>query len=119
VTHSPYARAPDLTVTLSRIVVQYLTLIFHQHRGQRRYHVQKLNLEQEDCSVVFVQTRIALSSIIIPFIIITTTIRHQSALDRPVSTSPNTLFEGLLKPSSSILSTIQHYFWLPVAVHFS
>jgi hypothetical protein len=31
VTHSPYARAPDLTVTLSRIAVQYLTLIFHQH----------------------------------------------------------------------------------------
>jgi hypothetical protein len=30
-THSPYARAPDLTVTLSRIAVQYLTLIFHQH----------------------------------------------------------------------------------------
>jgi hypothetical protein len=24
-------RAPDLTVTLSSIVVQYLTLIFHQH----------------------------------------------------------------------------------------
>jgi hypothetical protein len=23
--------APDLTVTLSRIAVQYLTLIFHQH----------------------------------------------------------------------------------------
>jgi hypothetical protein len=31
VTRSPYARAPDLTVMLSRIVVQYLTLIFHQH----------------------------------------------------------------------------------------
>jgi hypothetical protein len=31
VTHSPYARATDLTVTLSRIAVQYLTLIFHQH----------------------------------------------------------------------------------------
>jgi hypothetical protein len=31
VTHSPYARAPYLTVTLSRIAVQYLTLIFHQH----------------------------------------------------------------------------------------
>jgi hypothetical protein len=31
VTHSPYARAPDLTVTLSRIAVQFLTLIFHQH----------------------------------------------------------------------------------------
>jgi hypothetical protein len=31
VTHSPYARAPDLTVTLSRIAVQYLTLIFYQH----------------------------------------------------------------------------------------
>jgi hypothetical protein len=27
----PYARASDLTVTLSRIAVQYLTLIFHQH----------------------------------------------------------------------------------------
>jgi hypothetical protein len=31
VTHSPYARAPDLTVTLSRIAVQFLTLIFPQH----------------------------------------------------------------------------------------
>jgi hypothetical protein len=31
VTHSPYARAPDLSVTLPRIAVQYLTLIFHQH----------------------------------------------------------------------------------------
>jgi hypothetical protein len=31
VTHSPYARAPDLSVTLSRIAAQYLTLIFHQH----------------------------------------------------------------------------------------
>jgi hypothetical protein len=31
VTHSPYARAPDLTVTLSRIAVQYFTLFFHQH----------------------------------------------------------------------------------------
>jgi hypothetical protein len=31
VTHSPYARAPDLSVTLSRIAVQYLTLFFHQH----------------------------------------------------------------------------------------
>jgi hypothetical protein len=31
VTHSPYARAPDLSVTLSRIAVQYFTLIFHQH----------------------------------------------------------------------------------------
>jgi hypothetical protein len=31
VTHSPYARAPDLTVTVSRIAVQYLTPIFHQH----------------------------------------------------------------------------------------
>jgi hypothetical protein len=31
VTHSPYARAPDLSVTLSPIAVQYLTLIFHQH----------------------------------------------------------------------------------------
>jgi hypothetical protein len=31
VTHSPYTRAPDLSVTLSRIAVQYLTLIFHQH----------------------------------------------------------------------------------------
>jgi hypothetical protein len=31
VTHSPYARAPDLTVTLSLIAVQYLTFFFHQH----------------------------------------------------------------------------------------
>jgi histone-lysine N-methyltransferase SETMAR len=31
VTHSLYARAPDLSVTLSRIAVQYLTLFFHQH----------------------------------------------------------------------------------------
>jgi hypothetical protein len=31
VTHSPYARAPDLLVTPSRIAVQYLILIFHQH----------------------------------------------------------------------------------------
>jgi hypothetical protein len=31
VTHSLYARAPDLTVTLYRIAVQYLTLFFHQH----------------------------------------------------------------------------------------
>jgi hypothetical protein len=31
VTHSPYALAPDLSVALSRIAVQYLTLIFHQH----------------------------------------------------------------------------------------
>jgi hypothetical protein len=31
VTHSPYARSPDITVTLSRIAVQYLTLVFHQH----------------------------------------------------------------------------------------
>jgi hypothetical protein len=31
VTHFPYARAPDLSVTLSRIAVQYFTLIFHQH----------------------------------------------------------------------------------------
>jgi hypothetical protein len=30
-THSPNARAPDLSVTLSRIAAQYLTLIFHQH----------------------------------------------------------------------------------------
>jgi hypothetical protein len=30
-THFPYVRAPDLTVTLSCIAVQYLTLIFHQH----------------------------------------------------------------------------------------
>jgi hypothetical protein len=30
-TPSPYARAPDLSVTLSRIAVHYLTLIFHQH----------------------------------------------------------------------------------------
>jgi hypothetical protein len=31
VTHSPYARAPDLSVTLSRTAGQYLTLFFHQH----------------------------------------------------------------------------------------
>jgi hypothetical protein len=31
VTHSPYAPAPDLSVTLSRIAVEYFTLIFHQH----------------------------------------------------------------------------------------
>jgi hypothetical protein len=31
VTYSPYARAPDLSVTLSRIAVQCFTLIFHQH----------------------------------------------------------------------------------------
>jgi hypothetical protein len=35
VTHSPYARAPDLSVTLSRIAGQYLTLIFHQHTGAK------------------------------------------------------------------------------------
>jgi hypothetical protein len=29
VTHSPYARAPDLSVTLSHTAGQYLTLFFH------------------------------------------------------------------------------------------
>jgi hypothetical protein len=31
VTHSPYARAPDLSVTLSRTAGQYLTIYFQQH----------------------------------------------------------------------------------------
>jgi hypothetical protein len=31
VTHTPYARAPDPSVTLSRTAGQYLTLFFHQH----------------------------------------------------------------------------------------
>jgi hypothetical protein len=41
VTHSPYARAPDLTVTLSRIAVQYLTLIFHQHTEAKDFITSK------------------------------------------------------------------------------
>jgi hypothetical protein len=54
VTHSPYARAPDLTVTLSRIAVQYLTLIFHQHTEAKDVITSKsayLRLEQEKYGV--------------------------------------------------------------------
>jgi hypothetical protein len=47
VTHSPYARAPDLSVTLSRIAVQYLTLIFHQHTEAKDVITSKTALKIE------------------------------------------------------------------------
>jgi hypothetical protein len=57
VTHSPYARAPDLSVTLSRIAVQSLTLIFHQHTEAKDVITSKLTLhllfDNDFCSVTF------------------------------------------------------------------
>jgi hypothetical protein len=43
-------------------------------------------------------------------------IRHQLALNRPVSASSNSLFKRSSKSSSSIWSIIRHYFWHPAAV---
>jgi hypothetical protein len=51
VTHSPYARAPDLTVTLSRIGVQYLTLIFHQHTEAKDVSTSKSFLILDNSTV--------------------------------------------------------------------
>jgi hypothetical protein len=48
--------------------------------------------------------------------IITITTHHQLVLDRPVSTSSNSLFQMSSKSSSSIWSIIQHYFCHPVVV---
>jgi hypothetical protein len=42
VTHSPYARAPDLSVTLSRTAGQYLTLFFYQHTQAKDVITSKL-----------------------------------------------------------------------------
>ena len=49
------------------------------------------------------------------FFFILIIIRHHLGLDRPVSASSKILCKGLL--SSSISSTIQHYFWHPLFVH--
>jgi hypothetical protein len=49
VTHSSYARAPDLTVTLSRIAVQYLTLILHQHTEAKDVITSKTGLTGMYC----------------------------------------------------------------------
>ena len=56
-----------------------------------------------------------MSAIIIIIIIII--IHHKLGLDRPVSALPTSLIIRFSKLSSSIWSTIQHYFWHPVVVH--
>jgi hypothetical protein len=53
VTHSPYAGAPDLTVTLSRIAVQYLTLIFHQHTEAKDVITSKKHIYPFSLLVLF------------------------------------------------------------------
>jgi hypothetical protein len=45
VTHSPYARAPDLSVTLSRTAGQYLTPFFHQHTEVKDVITSKLTAD--------------------------------------------------------------------------
>jgi hypothetical protein len=52
VTHSPYARAPDLSVKLSRIAGQYLTLIFHQHTEAKDVITSKLPLQGANYSLL-------------------------------------------------------------------
>jgi hypothetical protein len=47
VTHYPYARAPDLSVTLSRTAGQYLTLFFHQHTEAKDVITSILNCYED------------------------------------------------------------------------